>query len=115
VNTASIAGVVTLGGGGGIVHAATKGAVIAMTRDLAASGAPHGSRANSIGPGSVETSATAEMFGDHAGRAAMMGPQLLERLGQAGDIAFAALHLAPHEAAFVTGINVVVDGGYTVR
>jgi len=115
VNTASIAGVVTLGEGGGIVHAATKAAVIAITRDMAVTGAQHGIRANSISPGTVETPATAEMFADPDGRAAMLGPQLLKRLGQPDDIVSAALYLASDEASFVTGVNLVVDGGYTVR
>ena len=115
VNTASIAGVVTLGEGGGIVHSATKAAVIAITRDMAVSGAPHGIRANSISPGTVETPGTAEMFADPEARAMMMGPQLIKRLGQPDDIVAAALYLASEEASFVTGVNLVVDGGYTVR
>jgi len=115
VNTASIAGMVTLGEGGGIAHAATKAAVIAMTRDMATSGARHGIRANSISPGTVETPATAELFADPEGRAAMMTPQLLKRLGQPDDIVSAALYLASDEASFITGTNLVVDGGYTVR
>ena len=115
VNTASIAGVVTLGEGGGIVHAATKAAVIAMTRDLAVSGAAHGIRANSISPGTVQTPATQELFADPAGREARLGPQLIKRLGQPDDIVSAALYLASDEASFVTGVNLVVDGGYTTR
>ena len=115
VNTASIAGVVTLGEGGGIVHAATKAAVIAMTRDLAVSGATHGIRANSVSPGTVQTPATQELFADPASLDAMMGPQLIKRLGQPDDIVSAVLYLASGEASFVTGVNLVVDGGYTVR
>lgn len=115
VNTASIAGIVTLGEGGGIAHAATKGAVIAITRDLATTGARHGIRANSISPGTVETPATEELFADPQGRAAMMTPQLIKRLGQPDDIVSAALYLASEEASFITGINLTVDGGYTVR
>ena len=115
VNTASIAGIVTLGEGGGIAHAATKAAVIAITRDMAVTGARHGIRANSISPGTVETPATAELFADPEGLAAMMTPQLIKRLGQPDDIVSAALYLASDEAAFITGANLVVDGGYTVR
>jgi NAD(P)-dependent dehydrogenase (short-subunit alcohol dehydrogenase family) len=115
LNTASIAGIVTLGEGGGIAHSATKAAVIAITRDMATSGAQYGIRANSISPGTVETPATAAMFADPQGRAAMMGPQLIKRLGQSDDIVSAALYLSSDEASFVTGVNLVVDGGYTVR
>ena len=115
VNTASIAGVVTLGEGGGIVHAATKAAVIAMTRDLAVSGAAHGIRANSISPGTVQTPATEELFADRVALQSMLGPQLIKRLGQPDDIVAAALYLASDEASFVTGANLVVDGGYTAR
>ena len=115
MNTASIAGVVTLGEGGGIVHAATRAAVIAMTPTSPSPGLRTGSARTASAPVLVPTPATQETFADPAGRAAMMGPQRIKRLGQPDAIVSAALYLASDEASFVTGVDLVVDGGYTGR
>jgi NAD(P)-dependent dehydrogenase (short-subunit alcohol dehydrogenase family) len=94
-------------------HSATKGAVIAMTRQLAAEGAEHGIRAVCISPGAIETPGTASFFADPAVREALLAPQLVQRTGKPEDIAELAVYLASDAAGFVTGTDFVVDGGLT--
>lgn len=99
---------------GGFAHAAGKAGVIGMTRELAAEGGPHGIRVNAISPGLIFTEIVVEWADSMPGFGeAFVEAQLLDRKGQAEDIAHAALFLASDESAFVTGHNLVVDGGYT--
>jgi meso-butanediol dehydrogenase/(S,S)-butanediol dehydrogenase/diacetyl reductase len=113
INTASVAGLVGFRWHGELAHVATKGGVIAMTRQLAAEGAPHGIRAVSISPGGIETPATAEMYADPEIRAAILGSQLVPRPGRPDDVVGLAVFLASDAAGFITGTNLVVDGGVT--
>jgi NAD(P)-dependent dehydrogenase (short-subunit alcohol dehydrogenase family) len=110
INAASVAGL-TGSAVGGTAHAATKGAIISMTRHLAVEGAPHGIRVNSISPGVVESPGTAPMLADPAFREMMLAGNLIKRVGQPEDIAGVALFLASDDAAYMTGANIVVDGG----
>lgn len=64
---------------GGIAHAAAKAGVVAMTRQMAAEGAPHGIRANSVSPGTIATHATEHVFADEATRNAVLAPLLIKR------------------------------------
>lgn len=109
INTASVAG--HGGGVGGIAHSATKWAVRGMTHVMAAEGAPAGIRAVSISPGVIETAGSAEQLGMPGATEALLRQSLVPRLGQADDIARAAVFLASDDAAFVTGIDFRVDGG----
>ncbi|WP_420124769.1 SDR family NAD(P)-dependent oxidoreductase [Nakamurella sp.] len=97
-------------------HSATKGGVIAMTRQLAAEGAAFGIRVNCISPGMVLSPATAnDIFGDR--RHPMYGIRdhiPLGRIGTPEDIARCALFLAGDESSYMTGANLVVDGGWSV-
>jgi meso-butanediol dehydrogenase / (S,S)-butanediol dehydrogenase / diacetyl reductase len=113
VNVASIAGLTASRKTPTAAHSATKGAVIALTRQLAAEGAPHGIRAVSISPGPVETPATAELFADPEIRGALSADSLAGRLGRPEDVVRTALFLASDDAAYITGTDVVVDGGVT--
>ncbi|MGX1675502.1 SDR family NAD(P)-dependent oxidoreductase [Streptomyces sp. NPDC055400] len=94
-----------------LAHAATKGAVLAMTRQLAAEGAQHGIRAVSISPGVVETPGTAAQFADPAVRDALTAQLLVPRPGLPRDIVGLAAFLASDEASYITGADFVVDGG----
>lgn len=96
-----------------LAHTATKGGVVAMTRQLAAEGAPHGIRAVSISPGTIESPGTAATLADPAVRAGLLSQTLTTRLGVPTDVVSLALHLADDEAGFLTGIDFLVDGGMT--
>ncbi len=113
VNTASTAGMVAFHDLGNLAHSAAKGGVIAMTRQLAAEGAPHRIRANSISPGFIETEGTQRLTENPEFRSQMLAKHMLPRLGTPMDIAYCALYLASDEASWVTGANFAVDGGQT--
>jgi meso-butanediol dehydrogenase / (S,S)-butanediol dehydrogenase / diacetyl reductase len=95
-------------------HSVTKGGVIALTRQLAAEGAPHGIRVNCISPGMIETPATRSdlLAADHPMRQ-IASAIPLGRIGTAEEPARAALFLASSEASCITGANLVVDGGWS--
>jgi len=117
INTGSIAGVSALApSAGGVAHAATKGAVIAMTRQLAMEGGPVKIRVNAISPGAVLSPATEEVYRrDPSRRERFTSLQMLDRLGVPEDIAPAAVYLASDESSWVTGSNLIIDGGFTAR
>lgn len=113
LNTSSTAGMVGFPGAGDFAHAATKGGVIALTRQLAVEGAPYHIRANSISPGVIETPLTREKLENPEFKAHVEGLQLIKRIGVPRDVAYCALYLASDEATWVTGANFMVDGGRT--
>jgi len=110
LNTASVSGHRGSTALGASAHAAAKGGVIALTRQLAAEGAAFGIRANSISPATVLTPGLmaahpAEMI-EHLEKAHPIG-----RAGRPEDIAHCALYLVSDEASWVTGSDFVLDGG----
>jgi NAD(P)-dependent dehydrogenase (short-subunit alcohol dehydrogenase family) len=96
-----------------IAYTASKGGVLAMTRELAVEYARRGIRANSICPGPVETPLLAELLADPARRQRRLVHIPIGRFGRPEEIARAALFLASDDASFVTGSALVVDGGIT--
>ena len=95
-------------------HAAAKGAVMTLTRQLAAEGIAVGIRVNSFSPGVMGTPPVLAMY-EEMGANAPVAP-VVERTitGKPGDpiaVAYAGLYLASDEAAWVTGTNIAVDGG----
>jgi meso-butanediol dehydrogenase / (S,S)-butanediol dehydrogenase / diacetyl reductase len=115
VNTASIAGLVGLRDRA--AYSASKGAVIALTRQVAVQVAGTGVRCNCVAPGTVDTPWVENLLKQAADpvaeRAALVARQPVGRLGSAEEIAKAALYLASDDAAFVTGTVLVIDGGLT--
>ncbi|NIZ90061.1 SDR family NAD(P)-dependent oxidoreductase [Kineococcus rubinsiae] len=97
-----------------LAHTATKGGVVAMTRQLAAEGAPHGIRANCVSPGMIRTPATESdlLRADHPMRS-IADAIPLGRIGAPEEVARCALFLLSDEASYVTGANLVVDGGWS--
>jgi meso-butanediol dehydrogenase / (S,S)-butanediol dehydrogenase / diacetyl reductase len=117
LNTASVAGLIGTRDLKQAAHVLTKGAIISLTRQLAAEGAAYGIRANSITPGviaSPPTKAQLDRLGDDAPFMSMIRTTARGEPGAPEDIAYAALYLASDEARFVNGENLVVDGGATV-
>src|SRR4051812_14291756 len=96
-------------------HGAAKGGVLAITRHLAASGAAHGVRANSISPGLIATPQIQPFLDDpdHPMHE-MARTHPLGRLGSADDVARVALFLASDDAAYLNAVDIVVDGGQSV-
>ena len=98
---------------------ASKGAVRMMTKTDALIYAPHKIRVNSIHPGFIWTPMVENFLhslGDvEAGRSSVGGLHPLGHLGEVDDIAYGALYLASDESKFVTGTELVIDGGYTAR
>lgn len=112
VNLASIYGLV--GGATSSAYAASKGGVANLTRQLAVEWAPR-VRVNCVCPGVIETPMTAELRDRPGWADKVLKGYPLGRFGQPEEIAAAILYLASDEAAFVTGVALPVDGGYTAR
>jgi NAD(P)-dependent dehydrogenase (short-subunit alcohol dehydrogenase family) len=102
-----------LKGSPALAHVAAKGAVLAMTHQLACEGAPHGIRANSIAPGLVVSAATRPVLADPVRAEQLRQAHMTGRVGQPEDIAWAALYLASDESSWVTASEMRVDGGTT--
>jgi NAD(P)-dependent dehydrogenase (short-subunit alcohol dehydrogenase family) len=111
VNTASLNATLSFRLLPSLAHSTMKAGIIGMTRQLAVEGREFGIRANSISPGLIETNQTREQIKDPEWADAMLGKTLLGRLGKPEEIANVALFLASDESSYVTGIDIVVDGG----
>jgi NAD(P)-dependent dehydrogenase (short-subunit alcohol dehydrogenase family) len=97
-----------------LAHTTNKAGIIGMTRQLAMEGREHGIRANSISPGLIESNATRGQLEDPEWASYMLGKTLLGRLGRPEEVANVALFLASDDSSYVTGTDIVVDGGMKV-
>jgi NAD(P)-dependent dehydrogenase (short-subunit alcohol dehydrogenase family) len=97
----------------GVAYNSSKGAVLQLVRTLAAQLAPHGITVNAICPGWIRTAMTTDTQHDPERYARVLAAHPLGRLGEPEDVAGAAFFLASDDAAWVTGIALPVDGGYT--
>jgi 2-keto-3-deoxy-L-fuconate dehydrogenase len=119
VNLGSVAGMVAVTRR--FAYSATKGSVLSMTQSTAMDYVDQGIRCNAISPGTVESpfvESYLQRF--HAGeveetRKQLHARQPLGRMGRPDEIAPLALYLASDEASYVTGANMVIDGGLTAR
>lgn len=111
VNISSIAGFI--GSGMATAYHGTKGAVRLLTKTAAIEYAKDKIRVNSVHPGGVDT-AMLDVLNPESKQAALQAHPL-GRLATAEDIAYGVLYLASDEASFVTGTELVIDGGYTAQ
>ena len=102
------------GSGAAPAYSASKGGVAQLTKSLAIAWAPQGVRVNAIAPGWIETALTAPLVANESRRNAILARTPLGRWGQPADVAGAALFLASPAAAFITGVVLPVDGGYSI-
>ena len=114
VNMASLNGSLSFKLLSSLAHTTNKAAIIGMTRQLALEGSEHGIRVNSISPGLIESGATKGELEDGEFGRGMRDRTLLGRFGQPEEVANVALFLASEESSYVTGIDLVVDGGMRV-
>ena len=103
----------TVGTPGRVAYCATKGALITMAKAMASDHAGQGIRVNTLSPGAIETDRMILRFGEMQKARDVLGPKhLMNRLGYPEEIAAAAVFLASDAASFMTGSNLLVDGGY---
>ncbi len=101
-------------GSAGPAYCATKGGLIQLAKVMAIDHAAQNIRVNTLSPGAVETQRTLNRYGSFSAAREQIGPKhLLGRLGRPDEIADAAVFLAGDSASFVTGSDLLVDGGYT--
>ena len=115
VNISSIAGIVALAPGNGrsASYSASKGAVRLLTKSAAVQYGAEGIRCNSVHPGFIETAMTQPFLDQPGGREWGMAQAPLNRIGTVDDIANGVLFLASDESSFMTGSEMVIDGGWT--
>jgi NAD(P)-dependent dehydrogenase (short-subunit alcohol dehydrogenase family) len=95
------------------VYCTSKGALIQLARAMATDHAAQNVRVNTLSPGAVETERLVKRFGDMETARRISGPKhLLGRLGQPDEIAAAAVFLASDASSFMTGADLLIDGGY---
>ncbi len=113
INISSIAGLV--GFPGISAYCASKGGVSELTREVALDCAKYGITVNAIDPGVIVTDMTKDMLNNAETSKMMLENTPVGRFGQPEDIGNAAVFLALDESSFITGHNLVVDGGWTAR
>lgn len=113
INISSTAGLA--GSANSSAYQASKGAVRIFTKSTAIEHVGAGIRANSVHPGVIDTDMIAELLSDPEERRQRIESVPLKRVGTAMDVAYAVLYLASDESSFVTGAELVVDGGKTAQ
>ncbi|HEX3092126.1 MAG TPA: glucose 1-dehydrogenase [Candidatus Angelobacter sp.] len=113
VNIASVLSMV--GARNRVAYAASKGAVMAMTKAMALDHAAENIRVNCICPGIVETEMVARFSTDENARKQRVAMHPMGRFGQPAEVASAAVFLASDESGWTTGSVVTIDGGYSAQ
>ena len=113
INISSIYGLV--GAPAAAAYEATKGAVRLLTKAAAVDFAGDHIRVNSVHPGVIKTEMTKGMMVDPAVVKAALGPTLIARPAEPEEVSYAVLFLASDESSYMTGSEVVVDGGYSAN
>lgn len=112
INTSSI--YAHVGSGGAVAYQASKGAVYTMSRTAAAEFAPLGIRVNSVAPGFIETAMTRDVIAQYGDDHPDIARSLFKRAGTAQEIAQGVLFLASDDAGFITGTELLIDGGRSI-
>lgn len=115
INVASILALVSAAPIGGAGYAASKGAIVALTRELAGQYGPDGVRVNALVPGWFHTEMNEALFAEESGRRWVERNTMLRRPGLPPELDGALLFLASDASTYVTGQTLVVDGGWTAR
>jgi NAD(P)-dependent dehydrogenase (short-subunit alcohol dehydrogenase family) len=100
---------------GRIAYATSKTALLGMTRTLALELAPEAITANGISPGPFETEMNRQLMEDPETNAQFLSAIPLGRWGKVAEIGHLAVYLCSEEAGFITGTDIVIDGGWTAR
>jgi len=111
INISSVSGII---GFGAAAYNSSKGAIRTLTKNVAADYAKENIRVNSIHPGVIDTPMTEKMLNDPETRANLEAMTPLPHLGKPEDVAYGALYLASEESSFVTGAELVIDGGLII-
>jgi cyclopentanol dehydrogenase len=114
INISSIYGMVGSGSGASSYHA-SKGAVRIFTKAAALQYARDGIRVNSVHPGFIDTPMTERLRSNPQQREDLIRRTPLGRIGIPEDVAYGVLFLASDESSFMTGSELVIDGGYTAQ
>ena len=96
-------------------YAASKAGLLGFTRALAVELAPEGIAVNGISPGWFETELTKPIWGDQEANQALLSKIPLGRWGDVGDIGKLAVYLCGEEAGYITGTDILIDGGYVAQ
>ena len=112
INITSMNGVAPGPNGGS--YGATKAGIALLTQQMAIEWGNHGIRVNAIAPGLINAGMAAPIYADDEARAAREGSVPLGRLGSAEDIAGVVAFLCSPDASYITGQNLLVDGGVTM-
>lgn len=94
-------------------YTATKGAIVALTRNMALDYAARGIRVNCVCPGFARTGLTAAIFADPARKEKIEAMHPLGRMGEPEDVAKAVLFLLSNDSSWITGVALPVDGGFS--
>ena len=112
VNISSIAGLI---GSKFTAYGASKGLVRTLTKSIAVNHGHEGIRCNSVHPGVIETDMVSEMIGSQEGLEYQLNRTPLKVIATSRDVALGVLYLASDESRYVTGSELVIDGGITAQ
>ena len=112
INISSVAGLI---GSRFTAYGASKGAVRLLSKSTAVQYGPEGIRCNSVHPGIIETNMTERLIGTSEARQAQLDRTPLNIIATSRDVSFGVLYLASDESRYVTGSELVIDGGITAQ
>jgi len=113
INCGSVGGIVPWQGGG--AYCTSKAGLITLTKVLAIEYGQWSVRVNAVSPGSIMTPHLKDVIDRYDNYDKMRDKSLFKRLGRPEEVAKAVLFLASDEASFITGANLLVDGGYVLQ